>query len=155
MPTARRTWGAWYGSNGGSPCTARACVRAVAAQDPDGNHRWAQRHGQWPLRCLTEYLRSVRGSWIFSGGYFRLYRLAAMRMRKGLILRKPAASLWSGAPLSSSKVAMVGTNRESVFESRPTTITLPLYSLTRTQPFTLCWVWSISVCNALRSGDHQ
>ena len=31
---------------------------------------------------------------------------------------------------------MVGSNSESVFESRPTTMTLPLYSLTRTQPLT-------------------
>jgi hypothetical protein len=56
----------------------------------------------------------------------RLARLAAMRMRSALSLIKPAASFWSYAPASSSKVAIVESNSESVFESRPTTLTFPL-----------------------------
>src|SRR3989344_4776721 len=58
--------------------------------------------------------------------HFFLFLLAAMRKRSAFSLMKPSASFWLYAPLSSSKVAMVGSNNESRSGLRPTTTTLPL-----------------------------
>lgn len=51
---------------------------------------------------------------------------AAMRMRRALSLMNPSASFWLYAPRSSSKVATLASNRLSVSEDRPTTLTFPL-----------------------------
>src|SRR3989344_700522 len=58
--------------------------------------------------------------------HFFLFLLAAIRRRSAFSLIKPSASFWLYAPLSSSKVAMVGSNSESRSDLRRTTTTLPL-----------------------------
>ena len=42
-----------------------------------------------------------------------------------------------------------------VERGEPTMSMLPLYSLTRTLPFTAVWLWSMAVCSICRSGLHQ
>ena len=67
---------------------------------------------------------------------------------------KPAASFWSYAPPSSSNVDSVALYSD--FSAlRPTTMTLPLYSLTRTTPLTLAEHLSIAACSISRSGENQ
>ena len=58
-------------------------------------------------------------------------------------------------PIEVSNVAIVVSNNEFAFDSRPATMTLPLYNLSRTPPFTGACDASIMVCSILRSGDHQ